>query len=69
VSPRRKRPPLGDVLRPVLGPLEGARIPGGCESCDAYQTAEPVEAGVWLVTVHHDDWCPRLQASRSEARP
>lgn len=46
----------------VFGPLDGARVPGGCDTCDAFQTAEPSGAGVWLVTVHHDDWCPTLAA-------
>lgn len=45
-----------------LGPLEGERIPGGCDKCNAYQTVEPVEAGVWTLNVHHDDWCPVLAA-------
>jgi hypothetical protein len=26
-----------DVVRDVLGPLDGARIPGGCDVCNAYQ--------------------------------
>ena len=56
--PKRKRPPLGDVLLPILGPLDGARIPGGCDECDAYQTVSVVEAGVWSCTVHHDEGCP-----------
>jgi hypothetical protein len=44
----------------LLGPLEGARILGGCDYCAAYQTVDPVRAGVWLTTVHHDDDCPVL---------
>lgn len=47
----------------ALGPLDGAKIPGGCEQCDAYQTCEPAEAGVWIITVHHDDWCPFLKGT------
>ena len=42
-------------------PFEGARIPGGCTDCDAYQTTEALEDGVWKVTVHHDDGCPVLK--------
>jgi hypothetical protein len=48
------------ILR-TLGPLEGARIPGGCDGCDAYQTVDAVESGVWKITVHHDDGCPVLK--------
>lgn len=55
---RRRRT---DPLVNILGPLDGARIPGGCDQCDAYQTTR-VEDGVWHITVHHDDWCPVLQA-------
>lgn len=44
----------------MFGPLEGARVDGGCEHCDAYQTVEAVKAGVWRLTVHHDPGCKRL---------
>jgi len=43
-----------------LGPLDGERIPGGCETCDAYQTVEPFAAGIWRLIVHHDPGCPTL---------
>jgi hypothetical protein len=45
----------------ILGPLDGAEIPGGCDNCDAHQTVRPLEHGVWNVTVHHDPWCPTLR--------
>lgn len=45
-----------------LGPLDGERIPGGCETCDAYQTVALATPGVWMTNVHHDDWCPTLAA-------
>lgn len=44
----------------VLGPRDGEKIPGGCPSCDAYQTFEPITAGVWSLLVHHDEGCPVL---------
>lgn len=50
----------------MLGPLEGARIPGGCDHCDAYQTVVPLEAGVWSLNTHHDDWCPFLAEHESK---
>lgn len=50
--------PFRRQLTDLLGPLDGHRIYGGCEDCDAYQTVTPVSAGVWSVTVHHDDGCP-----------
>jgi hypothetical protein len=50
-----------------LGPLEGGQIPGGCDSCNAYQTVSPLRTGVWRITVHHDSDCKWLQA-RHERR-
>lgn len=54
------------ILARMLGPLEGARIPGGCDHCDAYQTVVPLEAGVWSLNTHHDDWCPFLAEHESK---
>jgi hypothetical protein len=51
---------MADRLVNALGPLDGGRVRGGCECCDAYQTVQLVSPGVWDVTVHHDDWCPVL---------
>lgn len=42
----------------LLGPLDGARIPGGCDHCDSYQTTRPAGHGVWIIDVHHDAECP-----------
>jgi hypothetical protein len=50
--------PQQTAVARALGPLDGARLPGGCDRCDAYQTVTPATAGVWAITVHHDDWCP-----------
>lgn len=50
------------IAADLFGQFDGARIPGGCDNCDAYQTVTPIVAGAWQVTVHHDDWCPTLQA-------
>lgn len=49
-------------LTDFLGPLDGAQVSGGCDHCDAYQTAAPVAEGVWSITVHHDAGCPVLLA-------
>lgn len=51
-----------DTMRNLFGPLDGARIPGGCDHCNAYQTVTPVEAGMWNLRVHHDAWCPWYRA-------
>jgi hypothetical protein len=52
-------PAQAHVLR-LLGPLDGRKIAGGCDHCDAYQTVTLIEAGVFAMTVHHDDDCPFL---------
>ena len=57
--------PFRRELADALGPLDGARIPGGCDHCDAYQTTTPIAAGVWSITVHHDDNCPELAAMQA----
>lgn len=49
------------ALLKKFGPLDGGRVNGGCDSCDAYQTTAPVESGGWIITVHHDDWCRELK--------
>jgi hypothetical protein len=62
MSRPRKRPPLGpqELARQLFGPLDGAKVPGGCPRCDAYQTVDPLAAGDWLLTIVHDDDCPEL---------
>lgn len=53
-----------DPFANLFGPLDGAQIPGGCEHCDAFQTVDAVEAHIWSLTVHHDDWCPILKPTK-----
>jgi hypothetical protein len=62
VSARRKLSRPQAQTAAVLGPLDGARVPGGCASCDAFQKVAPLSAGVWSVQVFHDDDCPVLAA-------
>ena len=44
---------------------KGQQIRGGCDSCDAFQTIEEVDDGVWSLTVHHDTWCPVLRTMKA----
>ena len=37
---------MRDRLVNALDSLDGARIRGGCDQCDAYQTVQAVSAGV-----------------------
>lgn len=63
---RRRLSPAQDAVARVLGPLDGARLPGGCDDCDAFQTVDPGSvAGVWINRVHHDEWCPVLARIRA----
>ena len=45
-----------------LSGLDGLRVPGGCEDCDAYQTFDSSQAPIYRITVHHDDTCPAYRA-------
>jgi hypothetical protein len=65
------RPELSPAQTSVaraLGPLERTRIPGGCDSCDAYQTVAPLAAGVWHLNIHHDEWCPELRRIQKDGK-
>jgi hypothetical protein len=44
---------------------EGLRIPGGCDTCDAFQTVSTLTPGVHELIVHHDDSCPTLRAIKA----
>lgn len=61
---RRRLSRAQDELARVLGPLDGARVHGGCDTCDAWQTVAPTAPGVWTLTVHHDNDCPHLKENK-----
>jgi hypothetical protein len=46
----------------ILGSMDGTRIRGGCESCDAWQEMKTIGGGVFSLDVYHDDGCPVLLA-------
>ncbi len=66
---RLKRPPPQNPVSAFIAALDGARIPGGCGTCDAYQIIQANISGpnVHAVRVYHDDDCPEL-AARESAR-
>lgn len=48
--------------------LDGAVIPGGCDTCNAEQHVTQEQPGLWSIGIHHDAWCPtwqRIQAGRA----
>ncbi|MFI6662524.1 hypothetical protein ACIBL8_44265 [Streptomyces sp. NPDC050523] len=48
--------------------LDGAVIPGGCDTCNAEQRLIQEQPGLWTVGIAHDDWCPtwqRIQTQRA----
>jgi hypothetical protein len=49
-------------IRQLNASLDGAEIPGGCDRCDAYQTADVDTHGIRRIRVHHGTWCPRWNA-------
>lgn len=61
MSNRRRLRPTNPVSM-LIRSQDGAKIPGGCEQCDAYQTVQSDYYGPDLhrLAVHHDDWCPFL---------
>jgi hypothetical protein len=46
--------------------LDGAKIPGGCEDCDAYQTLHVIDRGLTRLNIHHDDWCATYRRMQAE---
>ena len=56
--------PTRKMLEEVTANLAGKRIPGGCESCNAYQEMrnDPTHPGIFHITIFHDDWCPEHPA-------
>lgn len=61
---RRAARQPGNNARPHLAALDGARIPGGCDDCDAYQTIDASHAPMFMLNVHHDDTCPWFNTYR-----
>jgi hypothetical protein len=73
VSNRRKtgQPPPQHPVTALIAPLDGARIPGGCDHCDAYQVVTASVQGhrnVHMITVCHDDDCPWLAVRKAGTR-
>lgn len=67
MSNSRKPRPQHPVTA-MLAPLDGARIPGGCDACDAYQviTANAYGADFHYIAVYHDEDCPVLARKRGQ---
>jgi hypothetical protein len=42
--------------------MDGLRVPGGCEYCDAYQEVQANHYGTSAhrIVIAHDPWCPML---------
>jgi hypothetical protein len=46
----------------LFASLDGARILGGCDHCDAYQEPWIDALGICHINIRHDDRCPFLQS-------
>jgi len=71
MSNRRKLRPQHPVSARAAA-LDGARIPGGCDHCNAVQLIQAHVHGipdVHKITVWHDEWCPQLAAMKSRGDP
>lgn len=51
--------PEGEAMREYMRiyAQQAQPIPGGCDSCNAYQRVVEVADGVFQIGVFHDDWC------------
>jgi hypothetical protein len=47
-------------LSAAIGAMDGLRVAGGCDWCDAYQVVAANEHGLNIHAIHivHDNWCP-----------
>jgi hypothetical protein len=56
------KPRADHPLRDLAAKLKGAKILGGCEYCNAYQTIkeDPDFPAIVHLYIHHDEWCPFL---------
>lgn len=52
---------MSDFIAGLAAMLDNAHLPGGCDTCDAYQTLDDTHAPIYLLTIHHDDDCPTYQ--------
>jgi hypothetical protein len=48
----------------MLGAMDGAEIPGGCDECDAVQKVRAIKAGIWDIEVIHEDNCPAMARTK-----
>jgi hypothetical protein len=53
---------LVNTLTELFEAMAGRHIEGGCDDCNAYQTMMTRQDGIHVLTIHHDDTCPFLQA-------
>jgi hypothetical protein len=63
---------LKPTVTEVFAALDGACIPGGCDSCDAYQQVVAHADGLPNVThikITHDDWCPTYRRLTNQRHP
>jgi hypothetical protein len=68
---KKQRPadqPSAGGVNDWFAALDGLRVPGGCDDCDAYQ--ELVSAaygvpGVHAIRIAHDEWCSTYQRMRA----
>lgn len=53
-----------------IAALDGLRLPGGCTDCNADQELSTNwgGAGIHRITIHHDEWCPRINTANRTTR-
>ena len=66
----KRKPPAANPATALIRAHNGAHIPGGCHTCNAYQEIRADHYGPNLhsIAIHHDDWCPTYQRMRATGR-
>jgi hypothetical protein len=54
-------------LDDIFGEFHDRAVPGGCDSCNAFQTVETVRPGVHIIHINHDAWCVAYRSMNAEA--
>lgn len=67
-EPFTRKHPGQDPLA-FLVDMDGLRLAGGCQDCDAYQTVDASLAPIYRITVHHDGTCPSYLAMGETEAP
>ena len=58
---------MSNHVTQLFASMDGARVPGGCDRCDAYQDVA-LKDGVVAISVSHDEDCPVLAIHQKRSK-